>query len=116
VIEGGLQRGRIREASANLDNLRAGVDLLRLQITVEVEQARLAVTSSKAAIVSADKALVNARQRLRLAEARYQTGVGNAIELGDAQLAVTNAGVLKLQAEFQLGIARAQMLKALGQT
>ncbi len=116
VIEGGLQRGRLREASANLDNLRAGVDLLRQQITVEVEQARLAVTSSKAAIVSADKALVNARQRLRLAEARYQTGVGNAIELGDAQLAVTNAGVLKLQAEFQLGIARAQMRKALGQT
>jgi len=54
-------------------------------------------------------------QRLRLAEARYQTGVGNAIELGDAQLGVTNAGVQKLQAEFQLGVARAQLLKALGQ-
>jgi outer membrane protein len=116
LIEGGLERGRLREGAATLDSLRAGVDLLRQQITVEVEQARLAVTSSKAAIVSADKALVNARQRLRLAEARYQTGVGNAIELGDAQLAVTNAGVQKLQAEFQLGIARAQMLKALGQT
>jgi outer membrane protein len=74
------------------------------------------VVSSKAAIGSADKALVNARERLRLAEARYQTGIGNAIELGDAQLAVTNAGVQKLQAEFQLGVARAQLMKALGQT
>ena len=41
-------------------------------------------------------------------------GVGNALELGDAQLAVTNAGVQMLQAEFQLGTARAQLLKALG--
>ncbi|HVR61730.1 MAG TPA: TolC family protein [Polyangia bacterium] len=115
LLEGGLERGRLHEDSANLDNLRAGVDLQRQQITLEVEQARLALTSSKAAIVAADKALTNARERLRLAEARYQTGVGNAVELGDAQLALTNAGVQKLQAEFQLGVARAQLLKALGQ-
>ncbi|HEX3693981.1 MAG TPA: TolC family protein [Polyangia bacterium] len=115
LLEGGLERGRLRENAALLDGLRAGVDLLRQQVTVEVEQARVAVVSSKAAIGSADKALVNARERLRLAEARYQTGIGNAIELGDAQLAVTNAGVQKLQAEFQLGVARAQLMKALGQ-
>ena len=115
LLEGGLERGRLREDNANVANLRAGVDLERQQITLEVEQARVAVTSSKAAIVAADKALTNARERLRLAEARYQTGVGNAIELGDAQLALTNAGVQKLQAEFQLGVARAQLLKALGQ-
>lgn len=115
LLEGGLERGRLREDNANLANLRAGVDLERQQITLEVEQARVAVTSSKAAIVAADKALTNARERLRLADGRYQTGVGSAIELGDAQLALTNAGVQKLQAEFQLGVARAQLLKALGQ-
>jgi outer membrane protein len=114
LVEGGLERARLREGEANLINLRAGGDVTRQQVAVEVEQARLAVTSSKGAIVAARSALENARERLRLAEARYQTGVGNAIELGDAQLAVTNAGVQLLQAEFQLGTARAQLLKALG--
>jgi outer membrane protein len=81
---------------------------------LEVDQARLAVRAAKAAIVASDEAVQNARERLKLAEGRYQTGVGNAIELGDAQLAMTSTQAQKVQAEYNLASARAALLKALG--
>jgi outer membrane protein TolC len=60
----------------------------------------------------AGEALENARSRLRLAERRYQTGVGDVIELGDAQLAFTNAAAQEVGARFNVSIARAQRVKA----
>ena len=49
-----------------------------------------------------------------LAEGRYQAGVGNIIELGDAQVAQTSAAAQAVQAEYNLATARAQLGRALG--
>ncbi len=73
----------------------------------------LAVAAAKAALGAADRSLSNAQARLDLAEVRYRTGVGNGIELSDAQLASTNAAFQKLQAQLKLDTARAQLTKAL---
>jgi outer membrane protein len=104
----------VREAEANSALAQAQLDTARQQVRVDVDKARLAVRTAKSGIAAADEALVNARERLRLAEGRYQAGVGNAIELGDAQLALTNAAAQKVQADFNLATARAQLLTALG--
>jgi outer membrane protein len=87
---------------------------VRQQIRVDVDAARLSIAAAKAALSAADRALANARGRLDLAEVRYRTGVGNGIELSDAQLAATNAGFVRVQAELRLDTARAQLQKALG--
>ena len=113
IIDGGGVRGALREGAANLAAIGAQVDVLRLQVRVEVEQARLAVDAAKASLGASDRSLVNARARLDLAEVRYRTGVGNVIELSDAQLASTNAAFQKLQAQLKLDTARAQLTKAL---
>ncbi len=47
-------------------------------------------------------ALANTRDRLRLAEGRYTTGVGSIIELGDAQVALTTAAAQRVSAQYQL--------------
>ncbi|HEX2660527.1 MAG TPA: TolC family protein, partial [Polyangia bacterium] len=86
----------------------------RQQIRLEIEQARLGIRAAQALGAASEDALVNARDRLRLAEGRYQAGVGNIIELGDAQLAQTAAAAQRVQADYQLFTARAQLLKALG--
>ena len=65
-------------------------------------------------MTASQEALVNARERLRLAEERYQVGVGSAIELGDAQVALTQAAAQAVQADDQLSTARAQLLRAVG--
>jgi len=85
-------------------------------VRLEVEQARLFLRGAKAALIAAGEALENARIRLRLAERRYQTGVGDVIELGDAQLALTNAAAQEVTARFNVAIGRAQLIKAVGGT
>jgi outer membrane protein len=116
IYDGGAVRGLLREGSAKVAALSAQVDSLRLQVRVDVEQAQLAVTAAKAALNAAERSLTNARARLDLAEVRYRTGVGNGIELSDAQLAATNAAFQKLQAQLKLDTARAQLTKALART
>jgi outer membrane protein len=114
VFQGGLTRAQEQEARATLSGLDAQVSGLRQQVRLEVDQARLAVRAAKAALSAAGEALLNARERLRLAEGRYQTGAGSVIELGDAQVALTAAAAQRVQAEYSLSSARAQLLKALG--
>jgi len=114
IFEGGLVRASVREGEAKSAGLRAEVDIARQQVRVEVDQARLTIIAGKAAVAAAERSLANAKARLDLAEIRYRTGVGNGIELSDAQLAATNAGFQRLQATLRLDTARAQLQKALG--
>jgi outer membrane protein len=116
LFRGGQTGAQVREAEWNLKGAQAGAVAERQQVRLEVEQARLAVRATKAAIEAADEVLVNAQERLRLAEGRYETGVGSIIELGDAQVALTAAAQQKVQAEYKLAAARAQLLQAIGRS
>lgn len=115
IFGGGITDAQVREARANTAVLRAQYDLQRQQVRADVEQARLGVRAAKAAIEATHEAAVNARVRLNLAEGRYQAGVGNVIELGDSQVALTAAAGQEVQAVFNLATARARLLQALGQ-
>jgi len=114
LFQGGLTSGQVKEAEGNLGVTEAQLEQERLQVRLDVEQARLGVRTYKVAISTADEALTNARYQLKLAEKRYAAGVGNIIELGDAQVAVTSAAAQRVQADFNLATARAQLLAALG--
>lgn len=113
---GGSHQAQADEAEASLAGLEAQADAQRLQVRLELEQARLAITAGKAAVKAAGESLASARKQLTLAEGRYASGVGNIIELSDAQLAVTNAQTQQIQEERGLAQARARLLKALGRS
>jgi outer membrane protein len=114
LFQGLLTRSQVREARANLSVVQAQRAGIVNQVRVEVEQAHLQVRAAKATIAAVGEALFNSRERLRLAEGRYQSGVGNVIELGDAQVAAATAAAQSIQAEYSLATARAALLKALG--
>ena len=116
IFQGGLTTAQVHEAEANEGALLAQLDALKLQVGFDVSQARLAVRAAKASIAAVNDALVNARERLRLAEGRYETGAGSAIELGDAQVALSSAQAQQVQADYRLATARAQLLRALGRS
>jgi outer membrane protein len=114
VFQGMLVPAQVREAESNLAAIQAQRDGIEQQLRLEVEQARLAVRSTKASIAAVEEALINARERLRLAEGRYQTGAGSVIELADAQIATASAAAQRVAADYNLAAARAQLMKALG--
>jgi outer membrane protein len=105
---------RVREARANLAVVQARTGALRHQVRLDIERARLALRAARSTLNAAGRALDNADERLRLAEGRYEAGVGNAIELGDALLARSAAAAQKIQADYLLSAARAQLRQALG--
>ena len=114
IFQGGLTRGEVREARANVTVAQAQLSQAELGVRFQVEQARLSLRSAKAAIDAAQDARENAKERLRLAEGRYEQGVGSIIELDDAEVAALAAGAQLVQAEYNLASARAGLLSALG--
>ena len=115
LFQGGLTLAQMREQRATLSGVQAQRDALRQQVRLEVERAQLAVHAARESVTAADEAQTNARERLRLAEGRYRAGVGNIIELSDAQLSATNAAVQRVQASYNLATARTELARSLGQ-
>ncbi|XXF79638.1 TolC family protein [Myxococcaceae bacterium GXIMD 01537] len=114
IFESGRTLAAVREQQANLRGVEAQSDALRQQVRLEVEQAQLAVHAARESLSATEEALVNARARLQLAEGRYREGVGNIIELGDAQLDATSAAAQQVQAVYSLATARTELSRALG--
>jgi outer membrane protein len=91
VFNGGLTSAQIGEQRANLSRLRYQEQSLRQQIALQVRQAVLNLAQALESIRVSEKGLQQARENLDLAEGRYSTGVGNIIELTDAQASLTTA-------------------------
>jgi outer membrane protein len=111
---GPLVPGEIRVAKAQLASVSAQLDALHVQVRVDVETAQLAVKAARESLVAAAQAREAADTQLRLANGRYRAGVGNAVEVSDAQLAADQAGAQAVQARLNLDTARAQLVEALG--
>jgi outer membrane protein len=116
ILQGGLTHGQIHEAAANLDATAAQIKATELQVRTQIVQAQLALVAAKESITQAEDAVQNLSQRLKLAEGRYTSGIGNIIELTDAQVAYFAAQGQLIYAHFNQSLARAQLLLALGKT
>jgi outer membrane protein len=112
ILSGGLTTAQIGEAKANLANLKFNEEVLRQNIALEVRQATLSLQQAAESIRVAEKGLQQARENLDLAEGRYSTGVGNIIEVTDAQASLTTAEANHVQALYAYKTALAALEKA----
>ena len=115
VFNGGLTTAQIGEARANLANLKYQEQSLRQQIALQVRQAVLNLTLAHESIRVSEKGLQQARENVELAEGRYKTGVGNIIELTDAQAALTVAEGANVQVLSNYKTAVASLEQATAQ-
>jgi outer membrane protein len=114
LFEGGATRAQVGEATQNVKVTDAQLARLRLNVANELQQTLLSISATQAAERAANDAVSNARERLRLAEERYRTGLGSIIELSDAQTRATDAEAQLIEAHYNLSLARAALLRALG--
>jgi outer membrane protein len=101
----------------NKAQLRATVEnyeVLRQNVTKEVNQTYLNVKTGWELIRATKKALEAARENLRLAWGRYQAGVGTIIEFTDAQVQFSQADLNFVQALYNYRVYEAQLDKAIG--
>ena len=108
LYDGGGRVARYREAKANLDAARARIKATELDIIQNVEQAELVVLEGAERIQAAQAAVASAQENFRLAQGRFDAGVGTILELTDAQLALTQAQNTETQAlaDFRIAIYR----------
>jgi outer membrane protein TolC len=111
-----LTTAQVGEAQANLRNLQAQEEDLRQQIVLEVRQSLLKLREAEESIRVSEQTLVQAQENLDLAEGRYAAGVGNIIELTDAQVSLTSARANNIQALYNYKTAVAQLEKAIGRS
>jgi TolC family type I secretion outer membrane protein len=114
LFEGGLTRGRVGEARANLLVLEAQRDSLRQSILLEVNRAFADLESATARVDVMQTALKKARENLDLAQGRYEAGVGPYIEVTDAQVASLKAEIDHVQALYDYQLAAAKLYRAMG--
>jgi TolC family type I secretion outer membrane protein len=107
LFEGFFTQSRVKETQALLETARANYETVELQVRLEVEQAYIAVVEASERIGATDKAIESARENLRLAQGRYDAGVGTILDLTEAQLSLSNAeadGVRALT-DYRVGLA-----------
>ncbi|HEX9641688.1 MAG TPA: TolC family protein [Candidatus Krumholzibacteria bacterium] len=116
VFNGGLTTAQIGEAKATLATLKYQERALRQQIALQVRQAVLNLAQALESIRVSQKGLQQARENIDLAEGRYTAGVGNIIELTDAQALLTTAEGNNVQALSNYKTALAALEQATAQS
>lgn len=114
LFDGAGRIGRWREARANLEAARARVKASEFDIIRDVEQAYYSVTEAVERIDAARTAVASAQENFRLAQGRFDAGVGTILELTDAQLALTQAQNTEAQALTDYRIALYRLERARG--
>jgi outer membrane protein TolC len=114
MYDGGGRVARYREAQANVDGARSRVRALELDLLREVEQSQITIEEAQERLQAAQTAVVSAQENFRLAQGRFDAGVGTILELTDAQLALPQAQNVEAQALADYRIALYRLDRARG--
>jgi len=114
IFSGFLTKYQVSEAKANLNILLANEEALRQNVLLEVQQTYLNLTEAEERIATADITVRQAKENHEIAIGRYAAGVGNPIEVTDAEVALSNAKASQIQALYDYKIAAASLEKAMG--
>jgi outer membrane protein len=89
IFSGFRTRGEEKESLASIGKLKANLRKMALEVNREVLKAFIGVSESKETMDTAKIALREAKENMALAQGRYGTGLGDAIEFADAEMALT---------------------------
>jgi outer membrane protein len=114
IFNGFQTQGEVAEGKARIKQTRAQLEQVRLQVIQQVSQAYLGLDSAEQSIVTAEVTVRQAQENMDLAEGRYRTGVGDAIEYTDAQVTLTSAKNTLVQATYIYLQALVDLDRAMG--
>lgn len=114
LFAGFSSTGALREAKAKLGQARAQREFMAAQAEREVMQAWRAVKAAQAQVEIAAEAVAQAEEWLRMIGLQYQEELVTATDLLDAETALTQARIRRLQALHGLNVGLAQLEFAAG--
>lgn len=114
IFDGGLTRAKVEQARQQLALTRVQLEQTQQTVEEQVRAAYLNLQQAAEQLASAQAGLTAAQEALRIANIRFQAGVGTQLDVVTAiqNLAVADAAVV--QALFQYNLALAQIDQATG--
>ena len=114
LVDGGAAKARIDMARGQLMSLTASQEKLRQDIMLEVRKALTDLRKARERIRISELTLVSAEENRKMAVGRYETGVGDSLEVTDALLSFADAQLANRQAYYDLQLALVGLEKAIG--
>ncbi|MCB1931095.1 MAG: TolC family protein [Candidatus Accumulibacter sp.] len=105
---------QIRAAEARSDFQAARLDGTRQQVALDVWESYQSLSTAGQTIRSSADLLASAEQSERVALGRYKAGVGNILDVLNAQSALAGARLQRIQAMLDWQVSRAALARAIG--
>jgi len=114
VYDGGDTKAKIKEAESDLRSQMITRDQLRENVSVEVLQALSNINDAQTRASSAGLGASQAAEALRLANVRYQNGIGTILDVVNAEAQFAQARLNLLNAQYDYQTATAQLTRGIG--
>lgn len=114
IFDGGATYGRILESTSRKRQALAQLADVQTQVKQDVRLAVKTLALAGTQLTSAEQGLSLAQRELELARERFEVGLGDNIEVTNAQTALANARDVRIQALYQYTAARINLAAALG--
>lgn len=113
LFDGGKTIGEVRKARVDYYNAVLAEQQALDDIRLEVEQAHDNFQMARKALEVQKETIAQAEEGLRIANLRYQSGIGTQLEVLSAQTALTDARTNLARAVYNYRLARAALKKAI---
>lgn len=114
VFDNGVAKAHQEQALADFTVATQQKRQLEDTITLEVSNAFLSVEEANERIKNNQVAVNQSSRDYKMAQERYEAGVGTNLDVMDAEVAMTQAKTNYVQALYDYSISRAQLYKAMG--
>ena len=116
IFDGARTRGQVAQARARLNQARLGVSEQLLNLEVEVRRALSSLQEAGELAEAAGKVVEQATEALRLADVRFRNGAATQLDVLQARVALTEAQLNKLEANYRHTVALAAVRRAIGES
>jgi outer membrane protein TolC len=114
VFDGGLTKAKVEQARQQLTLTRVQLEQTQQTVEQQVRAAYLNLQQAAEQLASAQAGLTASQEALRIANVRFQAGVGTQLEVVTAVQNLAAADAAVVQAMFQYNLALAQIDQAVG--
>ncbi|WP_425058292.1 hypothetical protein SCACP_29370 [Sporomusa carbonis] len=114
IFDCGLNNAKVKQAQSSVDTALEQARQKRDAILLEVRQYYLSMQEAEKRIDTSKVAVKQAEENLRIAEVRYNAGVGTNLDVLDAVLSLNQAKTNYIQALYDYNTSKAQLDRAMG--
>lgn len=114
IFTGFETKGKVQQAEVDYNQSRLQNSQLNRQIRLEVRDAVGRVEEARERVEALGETVDQAARGYDISQVRYQNGIGTQLEMQDAQVALTQARVNRINALHDLAVAVTELRRAVG--